>query len=216
MSKHQAVPESETFLLGPKETVSDRPFTAVDLIDKDIAVLSGVLDDLVQVLGEADLGSREILPHERIVWQQDGLARRLLICDENRLRVHQDVCVVGFFGERRTEMEIGPLEEANSAIVAQFRNFPGILSYSSIELPNGYWANMVLHDDPVDREYWSRGALHAQAARTLGPLHYRTVRIHNARLDASVLDQPSFIVKRTKYWDYTQEPEWIAERELAG
>jgi len=210
------MPEFETLSLGPNEDVSDRPFTAVDLIDRDVSVLRGMLDDLVRVLDETDLGLKEITPHQRISWQEEGLARRLLICDETRLRAHQDACVVGFFGERRPEMDIGPLEEANSAIVAQFRNFPGILSYSSIELPNGYWANMVLHDDPVDREYWSRGALHAQAARTLGPIHYRTVRIHNARLTAGVMEKPRFAVKKIKYWDYTEEPEWVAERELVG
>jgi len=210
------MPKSETLSLGPEETISERPFTAVNLIDRDVSVLHGMLDDLVRILGEADMGIQEIEPHQRVAWQQDGLARRLLICDEARLRAHQDACVVGFFGERRTEMEIGPLEEANSAIVAQFRNFPGILSYSSIELSNGRWANMVLHDDPVDREYWSRGALHAQAARTLGPMHYRTVRIHNARLSASVMEQPAFLVKKIKYWDYSAEPEWVAERELVG
>jgi len=208
--------ESDALSLGPKETVSGRPFTAVELIGRDISVLQGILDDLVRVLSEADLANTKLVPHERIVWQKEGLTRRLLVCDEDRLRDHQDACVVGFFGERRTDMDIGPLEEANSAIVAQFRNFPGILSYSSIELPNGYWANMVLHDDPVDREYWSRGALHAQAARTLGPIHYRTVRIHNARLTAGVLEQPSFAVKTIKYWDYSEETEWVAERELAG
>jgi hypothetical protein len=208
--------ESETLSLGPKETVSGRPFTSVELLDRDVAVLHEILDDLVRVLGEADLANTKLVPHERIVWQEAGLARRILICDEDRLRAHPDACVVGFFGERRTDMDIGPLEEANSAIVAQFRNFPGILSYSSIELPNGYWANMVLHDDPIDREYWSRGALHAQAARTLGPIHYRTVRIHNARLTAGVLEQPSFAVKMTKYWDYSESTEWAAQRELAG
>ena len=208
--------ESETLSLGPKETVSGRPFTSVELLDRDVSVLHEILDDLVRVLGEADLAGERLTPHQRIAWQEEGLTRRLLVCDEDRLRDHENACVVGFFGERRTELDIGPLEEANSAIVAQFRNFPGILSYSSIELPNGYWANMVLHDDPVDRDYWSRGALHAQAARTLGPLHYRTVRIHNARLTAGVLEHPSFVVKKTKYWDYSEATWWVAERELAG
>ena len=208
--------ESEPLSLGPKEIVSGRPFTSVELIDRDVSVLHGILDDLVRVLGEADLAGERLTPYQRIVWQEDGLTRRLLVCDEDRLRDHEDACVVGFFAERRADLGIGPLEEANSAIVAQFRNFPGILSYSSIELPNGYWANMVLHDDPVDRDYWSRGALHAQAARTLGPMHYRTVRIHNARLTGPVLEQPSFVVKKTKYWDYSEATEWVAERELAG
>jgi len=207
---------SETLSLGPNEAVSARPFTAVDLIDRDISVLQAMLDDMVGVLGESDLGVREIVPHQRMAWQEDGLVRRALICNEERLRAHQDACFVGFFGERRSEIDIEPLEEANSAIVAQFKNYPGILSYSSVELPNGYWANLVLHDHPIDREYWSRGALHAQAARTLGPAHYLTIRIHTGVLSDRVLDTPSFRVKKTKYWDYSGEPEWVAERELAG
>lgn len=209
------MPVSETLSLGPNEAVSVRPFTAVELIDRDVSVLRGMLDDMVMVLDESDHDERKIVPHERIAWKENGLVRRALICDEGRLRAHDDACFVGFFGERRTEIDIEPLEEANAAIVAQFKNYPGILSYSSIELPNGYWANLVLHDDPVDREYWSRGALHAQAARTLGPAHYLTVRIHTGVLSGRVLDTPSFGVKKTKYWDYSEEPEWAAERDLA-
>ena len=208
--------ELETLSLGPGEAVAARPFTAVELIDRDVSILHGMLDDLVRVLDECDAGTRQITEHQRIAWAEDGLARRLLVCSEERVRGHADPCYVGFFGERRAELDIGPLEEANAAIVAQFRNYPGILSYSSIELPNGFWANMVLHDDPVDRDYWSRGALHAQAARTLAPIHYKTVRIHTGRLTASVFDRPDFIVKMTKYWDYSEEPEWVAQREMVS
>ncbi|MGB7861675.1 MAG: hypothetical protein WBM90_14365 [Acidimicrobiia bacterium] len=208
------MPELETLSLGPNEAVSGKPFTSIKLIAVDLTVLGGMIDDLVGALAEVEAGTRTILSHDRLAWTSNGLARRLLICDEKRLRVHPEACVVGFFGERRTELDIGPLEEANSAIVAQFRNYPGILSYSSVELPNGYWANMVLHDDPVDREYWSRGALHAQAARTLSPVHYRTVRIHNARLTARIEEHPEIRVLKTKYWDYSETGPWTAEREL--
>ena len=210
------MPKPETLSLGPNEAVSERPFTAIELIDRDVSIMHGMLDDVVRVLGESDLGVREIVPLKRIAWREDRRARRLVVCDEERLKVHHDLCVVGFFGERRTEMDVAPLEEANAAIVAQFKNYPGILSYSSMELPDGYWANMVLHDDPVDREYWNRSALHAQAARILSPIHYRTVRIHNARLTASVLERPSFVLMRTKYWDYSGDDEWAAERVLVS
>lgn len=203
-----------TLSLGPREAVLERPFTAIELIDRDLTILRGMLDDLVGVLTEADQGLREIEEHKRIAWQQVGLTRRMLVCNEVKLRGHGRPYVVGFFGERRDNAELGPLEAANSAIVAQFRNYPGILSYSSVELPNGYWANMVLHDDPIDKDYWSRGKLHAQAARTLAPEHYRTVRIHNARLTAGVMDDPEFVVMSTKYWDYSEQPEWAAERVL--
>ena len=200
--------------LGPKEAVADRPFTAVELIDRDLETLSGMLDDLITILGEVDDGSRTIEPNERISWAVDQLARRLLVCNEEKLRGHQGLCVVGFFGERRQHVEVGPLETANAQVVAQFKDYPGILSYSSVELPDGYWANMVLHNDLVDREYWRRSTLHAEAARSLSPLHYKTVRIHNLRLIDRVMNHPDFALKRTKYWDYSEEPEWTAVREM--
>lgn len=205
-----------TLSLGPGEAVLERPFTALEVIERDLNVLRGMLDDIVSVFTEADQGLRQVEEHKRIVWQQAGLTRRMLVCNEQKLRSHVQACVVGFFGERRDNAELGPLEEANSAIVAEFRNYPGILSYSSVELPNSYWANMVLHDDPIDKDYWRRGRIHAQAARALAPVHYRTVRIHNARLSAGVMDDPDFTVMSTKYWDYSEQPEWAAERVLVS
>jgi hypothetical protein len=122
--------------------------------------------------------------------------------------------VVGFFGERRTDLDIAPLEEANAAVVREFAKYPGITSYSSMELPGGHWANMVLHDDPVDTDYWRQSTLHADAVRRLARVHYRTVRIHNARLTTPVRYDPALTILRTKYFDYTSEPEWRAVRKL--
>lgn len=200
--------------LGINESVKGRPFTAVELLGRDLGVLAEILDDVVDVLRRADAGEHEIIDHKPLAWKDNGLVRRMIICNEARLRAHPQACVVGFFGERKMDVNVGPLEEANTAIVAQFKDYPGIFSYSSIELPNHYWANLVLHDDPIDKEYWRRGELHAKAARELSPLHYETVRIHSARLTTPVLENPHFQLLKTKYWDYRQDPVWTAEREL--
>ncbi|MFQ5522189.1 MAG: hypothetical protein ACE5F5_01235 [Acidimicrobiia bacterium] len=200
--------------LGVNESAEGRSFTSVDLLDHDLGILSEILADLVTLLRQADAGERMIVDHQPIAWKEGGLSRRLIVCNEARLRAHPEACVVGFFGKRKMGIDIGPLEEANSAIVAQFKDYPGIFSYSSIELPNRHWANLVLHDDPVDRKYWRRGELHAKAARELSPLHYKTVRIHNARLSAPVLADPDFRLMSTKYWDYGEDPVWAAERRL--
>jgi len=202
--------------LGVNESVEGRPFTAVEVLGRDLGVLAAILDDVARVLRDADAGHREITDRHTIAWKDDGLLRRMIICNESRLRAHPEPCVVGFFGERKMDVDVGPLEEANTAIVAQFKDYPGIFSYSSIELPNHYWANLVLHDDPVDKEYWRRGELHANAARELSPLHYETVRIHSARLTAPVLQNPGFRLLKTKYWDYGENPVWTAERDLVG
>lgn len=204
----------ETIALGPEEEAPGRPFTAVDLIERDVTTLLELLADVRGVLREVDAGIRALEPYQRMAWKVDGLTHRLIICDEPKLRFRERTCAVGFFGERRTDVDPTPLEEANTEIVAEFTNYPGILSYSSVELPGGRWANLVLHDDPVDREYWRRSELHAEAARLLSPVHYRNVRIHNAELTDALTDSPDLVLERTKYYDFEGGSEWRAQREL--
>lgn len=200
--------------LGPNEESPERPFTAIHLTDRDVSILLDLLADIRSVLSEVDAGTRAVEPYQKLAWKVDGLTHRLLICDEERLRNRTETCVVGFFGERRTGLDPSPLEEANTAIVAEFAKYPGILSYSSVELPGGHWANLVLHDDPIDREYWRRSELHAQAVKLLSPVHYKNVRIHNARLTEGLTASPNIVVERTKYYDYEGGTEWRAQREL--
>lgn len=175
-----------------------------------------LLADVRAVLREVDSGIRTLEPYQRMAWKVDDLTHRLIICDEDKLRYRDRTCVVGFFGERRLRQDPSRLEDANSAIVAEFAEYPGILSYSSVELAEGRWANLVLHDDPIDREYWRQSKLHAEAVRMLSPIHYKNVRIHNAELTDGLTDQPKLVLERTKYFDFEGGTEWRAERELIG
>ena len=173
-----------------------------------------ILADVRSVVVDVEEGAREVLPFQRLAWRVGGLTHRLLICDVGRLRFHSGLCVVGFFAERRTEVDIRPLEKANAEIVTEFANYPGILTYASVELPDGHWGNLVLHDDPVDTEYWRTSRMHAKAVETLSPQHYHNVRIHNGRLTAGIFDGPTIRIEKTKYFDYSGASEWRAERAL--
>jgi hypothetical protein len=73
---------------------------------------------------------------------------------------------------------------------------------------------MVLHQDPIDREYWRRNALHADAVKALSPVHYLNVRIYNAELGDSLSGSPTIRLLRTKYYDYSGSVPWRAERPL--
>lgn len=199
-------------MLDTLEVVDGRPFTAIENTAHDLAIVSAMVGDVRHVLDDIDHGRRTVAAFEKLVWRVKGLTHRLLITDEDRLRAHPRLCVVGFFGERHTELDPSPLEEANTAIVSQFVDYPGILSYGSIEVGDGRWANLVLHDDPSDREYWRRNACHSEAVRELSPVHYKHVRIHNARLSGPLSEDPSLVELRTKYFDYTGPKTWRAER----
>lgn len=205
---------TSTVILGPGEIVADRPFTAAELSIRDLGILHEILGDVRSVIADYRDGTRVFEPYQKLAWRVDGLTHRLLVCDERRLRDHSSLCVVGFFGERRPQIDPWPLEEANNEIVVEFVNYPGILSYASVELPGGHWANLVLHDDPVDVQFWRSSEMHQRAVDTLSPEHYFNVRIHNGRLTAGIFDHPAIVLTKTKYYDYTGGKPWRAERSL--
>lgn len=203
-----------TVTLGPNDVVSGRPFTAVELTARDLGILHGILADARGVLVEVEEGARHLEPYQKLVWRVGGLTHRLLICDLERIRTHEGPWVVGFFGDKRPNRDVWPLEDVNTALVGDFAKYPGILSYASVELPGGHWANMVVHDDPVDLQFWRTSEMHARAVETLSPDHYFNVRIHNGKLTSRIFDRPRIVIHRTKYFDYTGHIAWRAERTL--
>lgn len=203
-----------TKMLAAGQSVTRRPFTSVGLYERDLSVLSYMLEDLRAMLGEMSDGALTVTPYQPMEWLVHGLKRRTILTNPVRLHAREDVCVVGFFGERHIDRDGSPLEEANAEIVLEFRNYPGILSYSSMEMSDGNWANLVLHDVPEAREYWRASEAHAKAARELSPLFYRTVRIHNGTLAGGVPGGKQILVERTKYWDFRSARVWHAVREL--
>ncbi len=201
-------------ILQPDEVVKGRPFTSPTRYERDQSVLGYMLEDLRATLGEMAEGEITVSLFEPIEWIVMGLQRRLILCDPMRIVKRSKVCVVGFFGERNRDRDWTPLEEANADIVLEFRSYPGILSYTSIELADGNWANLVIHDLPDDRERWRSSERHAQVASALSPLYYKNVRIHNGYIDGGVLSGKGIVLERTKYWDYRAKNVWQAVREL--
>ena len=205
-----------TVTLGPREIVRGRPFTAVEMTVRDLGILHGILTDVRSIVVEVEEGDRKLEPYQKLAWRVGGLTHRLLVCDVERLRAHGGLCVVGFFGDRRPNMDGWLLEEANTEIVAEFYKYPGILAYASVELPDGLWANMVLHDDPVDVDFWRTSEMHARAVEMLSPEHYFNVRIHNGTLTSGLFERPQIVIRKTKYFDYSGTAVWRAERTIAA
>ncbi len=206
----------EARVLASDQFVARRPFTSPGLYPRDLAILGYMLEDLRGHLVGMEAGTITIVPYVPTEWVVQGLKRRMLLCDPTSLHGRASAQLVGFFGERHPDRDGAPLEEANFEIVLEFQKYPGILSYSSMELADGNWANLVLHNVAEDRETWRASEAHARAARELSPLFYRTVRIHNGVLPDGVMGSRSIVVERTKYWDFGSAKVWHAVRELTN
>ena len=206
--------------LGPHEFRKTHPCSDPALYEADQQLLAYMLQDLRALMRRMHAGEITIAPYETRTWSVHDLERRMVICNPSGLAEQRDVCIVGFFGERRGNPETqGRINRLERALLTQFRDYPGVLSYSSIELVDDYWANLVVHTDDGDRDAWSGGKVHREAAEDASPDHYRSVRIHHGQLRDGVCSSNMIKLVRTKYWDYgevsTGAPEWTAVRELS-
>ena len=93
---------------------------------------------------------------------------------------------------------------------------PGALSYSSLELPDGNWGNLIVLDGPPAREQWRTGSRHAYAAEELAPRHYTVIRLHRGRVDGGLRDEPRLVLEETAYHDFRGPSPWRAVRRIHG
>ena len=199
--------------LAATEQLEDHPCTDLALVTSDAALLAYMLQDVRVLARQVGSGEIDLQPFETLHWDVHGLARRAVICDPVALAQPVERCVVGFFGERRPEAKQSVVDDIEVDLLAEFRSHPGILSYSSTELVDNYWANLVIHEKPVDSQQWRNSAVHKRAVAEISPRQYRSVRIHNGRLPGGVVGSGAIIIDRTKFWDYGASEIWEAVRD---
>lgn len=200
--------------LEPDEVDGRHPCTDVELYAPDLDLLAYMLQDLRSLLRSHLAGKTELIEHTPTLWQVHGLRRRTVVCDLDRLLALDFVCVVGFFADRRDDIEYVALDDLELSLLMEFRNYPGILSYSSVELANDFWANLVVHNAPDDTDEWRTSHAHEQAV-SMSPRLYSNIRIHNGHLPGGVTGNRAIRLDRTKYWDYECDPVWQAMRPFA-
>ena len=202
-------------ILEANETPPGHACASSLLYSSDIALLNYLLQDLRVLMRRAAAGQLEIFPHQSFEWEVHGLKRHTIVCDPGGLKTSFDVKIVGFFGDRRAA-SVGNemVDDVEAQLHEEFRRYPGILSYSSAELVDDQWLDLVVHIDPADREAWRDSEVHAHAVARLAPIMYHSVRIHNGCVLDGPIGSNSVILESTKYWDYDSEPIWHASREL--
>ena len=111
-----------------------------------------------------------------------GRLHRAILFDARRLGDGRELVWVGFFGVKRPDVDRAPLYRMDDELIRELPAHPGILSYSSLELADGNWGNLILLDGDEAREHWRTSERHAHAARELAPRHYEHVRLHQGVL----------------------------------
>jgi hypothetical protein len=136
---------------------------------------------------------------------------RMVIRDRAALAANAELTVVGFFGEQRGKVNPALLHDIDTELIQEFLQHRYVLSYSSLELADGNWGNLVILQHTGGIEHWRASQRHAYAARELAPLYYARIRLHNGILPCG-LASPHLILTSTKYYDFEGDV-WQAIRE---
>lgn len=202
--------------LGPTDDPPDHPIAGIWLYESDVSLLAYLLQDLRAAVRLASRGDLTFEPYRSMMWRVHGLQRRTVICRPEPLFLFGDAQFVGFFGDRRADSADSGIDDIELDVVGQFVNYPGILAYSSIELVDDQWANLVIHESPDDREQWRTCPVHKTAVEMVSPKAYTGVRIHNGHIPGGVIGTAAAVLECTKYWDFEVTPVWRARRNLPG
>lgn len=136
--------------------------------------------------------------------EPDGRQHRVVLVNAEALRSKGELTFVAFFGYKRPEIDAKILDELDQELIQEFIGYPHLLSYSSLELSDGSWANLVLMSSPAGIAHWAESQRHAYAAREIAPKCYRSIRLHRGVLRTGIALESDVEFRRTKLFAWNQ------------
>jgi hypothetical protein len=197
-------------VLAAGERLPARPFTDPERTLADARVMGRMLQLLRAEARRwpAGQGPVELLRHTRA-----GCRHWLVVPDTPALRDAREVTAVGFFGDLRPGMDHAAIYDLEAEVVARLGRYApaGLLGYYDAEIARAVHGNLVLFAAPEVPGQWHGDPVHARAV-ALAPSHYRCVRLHRGVIGGPLLGRGDLVIKRTRYFDFGQQPAWRAMR----
>ncbi|MBI1881472.1 MAG: hypothetical protein HYR94_25105 [Chloroflexi bacterium] len=200
--------------LSWSDLVPDRPFTNPDHNVEDLAHLQHMAEKLRHLLSWPEAIPAQPRPLVLHLEETGGRRHRIAIARPEELLSGDELAVVGFCGQKWPEADRAPLDAVDAELLDEFMLHPHLLSYSSLEVEDGNWRNLVLFGHPQGIGHWAISLKHTHAARELAPVYYKNIRLHNGVLPGGLILGNEIILTRTKYYDYQNQILWWAVREL--
>jgi len=199
--------------LSPDEIVPERPFSDPQHTGEDLTIMRHMARQLVDTYDDPRVC--DFTPGGRPVCKSDQQGRhfRIYYIQPGLLFERFFITVVGFFGQKREHADIGPIIEADKQFENEFHAHPGLLSLSTVRLPDGDFGNLVLFTSAEAKDRWNFSPLHNDLVARVSPPYYRSVRLNNGLLPTGLSSPDELYLQRTRYIDYQVDPPWRALRE---
>jgi hypothetical protein len=138
------------------------------------------------------------------VQERHGRNHRIVIYRQQELFQKLPLAFVGFISKRKRSLLpsiVEQIQQADQKLVAELVKAPGILSYSSLELPCGEWCNLVVLADVSAKKQIKGTETHAYAAYHLAHTYYEWIRLHTGTMSEG-LDHMEMRLLNTKYYTF--------------
>lgn len=136
--------------------------------------------------------------------ERRGHIHRIVIYRQQELLLKAPLTFVGFISKRKEYLASSILEKiqmADRQMVKELVGAPGILSYSSLELPHGNWCNLVIMNDISIKSFIKNTETHTYASQHLARSYYEWIRLHHGTLPEG-LDPMEMRLLKTRYYTY--------------
>ena len=130
-----------------------------------------------------------------------GRIHRVIIyaCPEDR---EADLSFVGFISRKRLSPDltiVRDLDSMDRQLIMEIAHIPGLRSYSSLELCDGNWCNLVVFTRSGVKEDLLTIPSHRHAAFELAPHYYQWIRLHHGIITCGCFAN-GLILQKTKYY----------------
>ena len=192
---------------GPKllagERIPERPFTDPEHSVQDLEHLTYMLHQVREAVETGVLFDQ--------LEETGSKGHVIRVYDANTLRQSKAFHFVGFRGFKREQPDLSLIEQVQGADKRLSGELSGhtVLAYSSLELENNNWINLVLLRFGDDKTRFHGNPTHQYAARELAPQLYRHIRLHSGSLNGLYGEVR---LERTQYHDFGEDDPWFALR----
>ncbi|HZU71000.1 MAG TPA: hypothetical protein VFA09_27230 [Ktedonobacteraceae bacterium] len=134
-----------------------------------------------------------------------GRMHRIAIYKQQELVLRDTLMFVGFISRKRKALQdsiADQIEDIDRQLLVELVNAPGIVSYSSLELRNGDWCNLVLLSDVEAKMHIRDTPIHRYAAYRLSEAYYEWIRLHHGIMPEG-LDHTEMLLQKTRYYFFS-------------
>ncbi len=200
--------------LSPTDILPERPFTHPKQIAGDRMTLCYMARQLCLTLENPHL-----LPSmpQTILFNvpgQNSWLHRQVLANPHHFQQPNPILVVGFFGQSRSQANIELAQAFDTTLMQEIPQHDGLISYCTMLLKDGNYANLVLFTQAEAQMAWSRSEAHAKAVYELSPGYYHSIRIYNGRLPRGISEGDQLQLQKARYFDYDHSPMWRGVRTL--